>query len=304
MPTQKKTVDFLDISPFIRYAHRVSGATDTNHLVPWRYIYDYQFLFVTKGTMQVVTNEENYTLGENDIHIMPPMVWHHRVVPEGISCDYYSVHFDFINLGSENDFSPEEIYIARCNTKDDIAPIDERLLGRPLCVLGSMELPSKMRIADSVKYTEILSNIIEVQNKKDFGYEIDLKCGMLMLLKQILTDVRLRVTGGEQGGGDGLSAITQYILDNFAENISFDALSHIFGYSYSNFRKLFKKKSGKSPNEFLTDIRIKKAAELLYSGKYTIGEISYMVGYDDSAYFSRLFKKKKGVSPREFVRGG
>ena len=302
MPIQKKTVDFLDISPYIRYAHRVSGATSENHLVPWRYIYDYQFIFVASGKMQVVTNDNEYMLQENDIHIMPPLIWHHRVVPEWETCDYYSVHFDIVNLGSENDFSPEEIYIAHCNTTENIAPIDEKLIGRPLCVLGSMELPSKMKINNSVKYTQLLSNIIDIQNKKDFGYEIDLKCNMLILLKQILDDIRLSVIGSKNTSTDGLSAITQYVLDNYTENISFDAISHIFGYSYSNFRKLFKKKSGKSPNEFLTDVRMEKAVELLYTGKYTVGEISYMVGYYDSAYFSRLFKHKKGVSPKNFIK--
>lgn len=302
MEAQKKTLDFLDISPYVRYAHRCLKADKNNHQIPWRYIYDYEFLYIAGGCINLMTENDSYMLEANEIHIIPPMVWHRMDIPDGKSCSYYSVHFDFINLGRENDFSPEEIYIARCNADMKAAPVDEKLLRRPLCVLGSLQLPKKMPINDPIAYTVLLNSMIQTQAEKNFAYEIDLKCNMLLLLKQILNDVRLRIVGTADSRTDNLSAITQYVLDHYGEQISFDAISHIYGYSYSNFRKLFKQKSGKSPNEFLTDVRIEKAVELLYSRKYTVSEISFMVGYEDSAYFSRVFRQKKGCSPSSYVK--
>ena len=207
-----------------------------------------------------------------------------------------------MNLGQENDFSPEEIYIARCNADLETAPVDERLLRRPLCLLGSMELPRKMRINDPIAYTRILNDIIQTQSEKNFAYEIDLKCSMLSLLKQILSDVRLRIIGQADSRMDHMSAITQYVLDHYSEPISFEAIARIYGYSYSSFRKLFKQKSGKSPHEYLTDLRMEKAVELLYSRKYTVGEVAFQVGYDDSAYFSRVFRQKKGCAPSAYIK--
>ncbi len=48
-------IDFLDISPFVRYAHHMPDANKDNHVIPWRYIYDYEFIYVVQGSMEVQT---------------------------------------------------------------------------------------------------------------------------------------------------------------------------------------------------------------------------------------------------------
>ena len=295
------SISFLDISPIVRYAHHLCKATPDNHIIPWRYIYDYEFIFVVQGCLEVQTKNETYVLHANDIHIMSPRVWHRRCIPDGQSCNYYSIHFDFLSLGSENDFSPEEVYISQCNRHNhDTAPVDEKLIRRPLYVLGNIELPKKLQVSASITYIEILKRIVESYTEKPFAYEIDIKADMLKLLKQILNDVRSHVISNDHTSKH-LASIAQFVLDNYQTSVDFKQLCHIYGYSYENFRKLFKRHSGKTPNEFLTDVRIQKAVEFLYTKQYSITEIAFMVGYSDSSYFSRLFRKHKGVSPSEFV---
>lgn len=62
--------------------------------------------------------------------------------------------------------------------------------------------------------------------------------------------------------------------------------------------------TGNSPNEFIRVMRLKNAANLLISGKYTIAEISTMVGIDNPKYFSRIFKDYYKVSPKNYLRKG
>ena len=52
--------------------------------------------------------------------------------------------------------------------------------------------------------------------------------------------------------------------------------------------------------EFINTIRINKAKELIISQDLTFSEISYLVGYNDVAYFNRIFKKNTGKTPTEF----
>lgn len=67
--------------------------------------------------------------------------------------------------------------------------------------------------------------------------------------------------------------------------------------------RLYKRETGRNLMDYLLDIRIQKAKELLMqTGKYKIYEISEMVGYPDYAYFSKLFKKQTGVSPKSFQK--
>ena len=60
--------------------------------------------------------------------------------------------------------------------------------------------------------------------------------------------------------------------------------------------------TGYSPNEFIRSSRLKKAADLLISGKYSIAEVSTMVGIDNPKYFSRIFKSYFHVSPKNYLK--
>ena len=65
------------------------------------------------------------------------------------------------------------------------------------------------------------------------------------------------------------------------------------------FNKL-KNLTGLSPVEFIREVRIKRAAQLLESGNYNVTEITYMVGMNDSRYFAKCFKTAYGVTPTEY----
>lgn len=60
--------------------------------------------------------------------------------------------------------------------------------------------------------------------------------------------------------------------------------------------------TGNSPNEFIRTIRLKTAASLLISGRYSIAEVSLMVGIDNPKYFSRIFKEYYEVSPKNYLQ--
>ena len=70
--------------------------------------------------------------------------------------------------------------------------------------------------------------------------------------------------------------------------------------SRSVFFKKLKSLTGLSPIEFLKDMRMKRAAQLIETNEYTMSQISYMVGINDSHYFSKCFKLQYGMSPTEY----
>ena len=70
--------------------------------------------------------------------------------------------------------------------------------------------------------------------------------------------------------------------------------------SRSVFFKKLKTLTGLSPGRFLKDIRIKNAAELIKRNEYNMAQIAYMVGFNDSHYFSKCFKQQYGITPTEY----
>lgn len=70
--------------------------------------------------------------------------------------------------------------------------------------------------------------------------------------------------------------------------------------SSSHFRKLFKAETGKSPVEYLMELKLSSAKQLLSNTNLTVKNVAYSLGFTDQYYFSRVFKKSTGKSPTEW----
>jgi len=94
-------------------------------------------------------------------------------------------------------------------------------------------------------------------------------------------------------------AIT-FIEQNFQNDISVENIADNCGLNRSYFGKVFKDAIGRTPQEFLLNYRMTKAAELLKLTHLSVGDTGKAVGYENPLHFSRAFKNVYGVSPREW----
>ena len=112
------------------------------------------------------------------------------------------------------------------------------------------------------------------------------------------------------GEGSGLeknsllmAKVKQYLQHNYMMcNISLDSVSAILNLNASYFSAQFKRSFGINFVDYLTDLRIQAAKELLRDPLHSAAEIAHMVGYESANYFARAFKKKTGMTPTEFRR--
>ena len=91
-----------------------------------------------------------------------------------------------------------------------------------------------------------------------------------------------------------------YIKNNYHKDISLDDVSREVNISPYYFSKLFKETTGENFIEYLTNLRMDKAKELLQTTECSMKEICVKTGYSDPNYFSRSFKKNVGVTPTEY----
>ena len=89
-----------------------------------------------------------------------------------------------------------------------------------------------------------------------------------------------------------------YIEHNYANSITIEELAGKCRLDRSYFGKIFKNAVGRTPQDFLLNYRMTKAAELLKLTHLSIGDISKAVGYDNQLHFSRAFKNIYNLSPR------
>jgi AraC-like DNA-binding protein len=100
--------------------------------------------------------------------------------------------------------------------------------------------------------------------------------------------------------------IKSMIIRNYPdEEFALDQYLHSLPFNYDYLRKLFKSEMGITPHQFLSDTRLKAAAERLSFPDPTgssISEVAHLCGFQDPLYFTRMFRKKFGLSPTEYQK--
>ncbi|AIQ31578.1 hypothetical protein P40081_28110 [Paenibacillus sp. FSL P4-0081] len=172
----------------------------------------------------------------------------------------------------------------------------------------------KLQIPDALHTYNMITMLIYKENEEpfeDFMYSFDQLTSsfhsvmdMLEYLHGLL-EVKNRQAGkgGQKlAGNRTLMAIRSYIDEHYREELTIPLLANMFSVNGNYVSQLFKRETGRTFTEYLTNLRIGYACELLMNSDLTISEIAEKSGYSDYFYFSRLFKRIKGMSPSAYRR--
>ena len=99
---------------------------------------------------------------------------------------------------------------------------------------------------------------------------------------------------------DNMERVIRYVNNNYCQEISLQDIAGKFYIDPDYLSLCFKKKTGINFKEYLCNLRIRKAEELLMRPEFKITEIAELVGYNDSGYFIKVFKNRLGCTPRQY----
>ncbi|WP_168193764.1 AraC family transcriptional regulator [Lysinibacillus sp. SGAir0095] len=118
----------------------------------------------------------------------------------------------------------------------------------------------------------------------------------LQLVETILVSSSKKIDNVDQ-----MDLAVRLIHEQYSRPITIQDLAMQLGIERRRFAYLFERYTGLTPIHYLTEIRIRRAKELLRSG-ITVAEVAEKVGYLDNFYFSRVFKKHTGLSPTMYKK--
>lgn len=106
-----------------------------------------------------------------------------------------------------------------------------------------------------------------------------------------------------KGNSDRLMEKIMKVINDNLDNpdLRVEKLAEEVGLSRAQLHRRIKEMTGISTGEFIRNIRLKKAAELLTENKLNISQVAYMVGFSSQTHFSTAFRKFYGVSPTEHI---
>ncbi len=150
----------------------------------------------------------------------------------------------------------------------------------------------------AMAYWNLLLYLVEKYTNKEMA---------IMASKFFLLNVNLNsqspfsIFKGQKDHGDCVILEAQvYIETHYKNKITVDELAALSNLSRRTFERRFKKATSNSPAEYLQRVKIEAAKSLLESGRKTVNEVMFEVGYADLKAFRDVFKKTAGMSPVDY----
>lgn len=118
---------------------------------------------------------------------------------------------------------------------------------------------------------------------------------------EVLRVVSLYFDAPETPETDPLQLMNSYMAQHALEaSFSVAKMADVLCFTSTYLSAVYKKRTGKTINKKITELRMRKAKELLVSTNIKLYEIGRLVGYNDGKYFARVFTKEIGVNPKQY----
>ena len=144
------------------------------------------------------------------------------------------------------------------------------------------------------RVTELINKILDLKAQTDAGADLR----RTALVHEIFGEI-MRFAKSTADKSAYIRQAVRIIETRYAEQITVAGLARDIGLERSYFSTIFHKFTGMSPQEYITDVRIKKACALLSMEEYTISEAACAVGIAPEG-FSRVFKGQTGITPGQY----
>lgn len=110
----------------------------------------------------------------------------------------------------------------------------------------------------------------------------------------------VRKSGEQKRAAGVIDTICLYIEENLTQDLSLVRLSDVIHFNPSYLSRLFKQERGINLSEYIEDMRIRQAKDLLKRGELKVAEVGSLIGYVTPQSFTRVFKKWTGTTPQEY----
>jgi AraC-like DNA-binding protein/mannose-6-phosphate isomerase-like protein (cupin superfamily) len=257
--------------------------------------HDYiQIAYVMKGVCCHQFRGKFLTVGKGDIFIIPPGIEHSLNAFAGKEFEIVLIDFmPFLVHDELKSFSDSITWYMRDhNHADDIS---EWL--QPWLHISK----DKQLLVE-----QLLFDIQDEFAHKESGYEFSTRINLVKLL--ILIDRESRKTLKRQVSNTvrlnerPFGCVIQYICDNYSQDIPLEKAADLVNMTPTYFSHAFKKESGQSFVEFVHEVRIERAMELIRHDVHSMTQICFQVGFRHLSHFIRTFKKRTGLTPTEYKK--
>lgn len=246
----------------------------------------FEMVYIKSGEGRFEIGDQIVTVGSNDIVIIKPHQHHKLDVTSDGGCDFIVLYFKFMN--------PSSLDLSETSLDDFINFVSGKDSG------GFINL----KVSQKNDIIVLLNRILREKASDQLGSEL---LDYLMLMELFVLISRALKAEWENSIKNKspkikelMQSAIQFVLNNYEREISITDIAKYVFLSPSYFTRAFKEETGLSPMQYLLNIRIKRACELLDETDMKVGEIAHSVGFSNQQRFNDMFKKQTNMTPMQY----
>ena len=235
--------------------------------MPENTINEINLTYIIQGEARYTVNDQTINVAEGDLLLLPKGCVRKAITFPDRLMHCFSVAFSLKNTG------------------------DEEL---------SLDMPQLFRAGRHEDLIRIFNELTFAWVDKQPGYIT--KCnGLLLLILHRFMEIVIR-KGDSFTGDYRISKTIHYMAAHYSERITVKEMAQLAGLHPAYFGALFRQTIGMSLNQYLTQIRIKNAENMLGTGEYKVCSVAEACGFTDTAHFHKQFKLIKGFPPSHSLK--
>ncbi|MGG1516037.1 AraC family transcriptional regulator [Paenibacillus oryzisoli] len=259
------------------------------------HIHEYtQIAYVRSGMCHHQLRGKTLTVGRGDLFIIAPGVEHSLSAMD--DREFEVVLIDFLPFLVREQLRPFADTLQRLLVSLE-EPHNLAELPQPWLHIGKSKQPL---------VEHLLEDIQDEFDHREAGYEYAIVTSVVKLL--ILIDreyrkaTRKKSAKSSSAGLQPIEEVKRYIHDNYSQDIPLEQGAFLANMAPAYFSTVFKKETGQNFVDYLNEVRIERAMELIRRDTHTITQIGFQVGFHHLSHFIRTFKKRTGITPTEYKK--
>ncbi len=265
---------------------------------------EYIMYFIKRGEMYLKEDGAPLTLKEGDVCILDKDRTHEGVAAS--VCEYFYVHFmhpEIALMEEEDAVAIEKMLGQRIRAlKSDIFEYDE-------CRPGAVYLPKHWhvdKISTWIRLEEFLQKAKQENYSPLENYKVMCACQIQQFLMEYarayLTAEKEKYVPSQPEYHYRVQEILEWLNREYGSEITGERMEDELGGNFDYMNRIFKRMTGQTIFQYLTNIRVNHAKMLILHTSMKISMVGKRVGFPDQYYFSRVFKKVVGIPPAEYAK--
>lgn len=242
-----------------------------------------EITLIAEGEMYYQANDKVFLLHAGDAIFVNSNVMHAGWRNGESDCRYYPMNFATVLVSGHENSRIEEQYVEPV-LRDNLIPY------AVFCDQNPEDRP----------FLDLICAYRNVMWEREEGYELLAKSLLCRFWFLLYKRARAEGSGCPDRGVSAVKEAITYMEAHYAERLTLEQIAAVCRFSRSEFCRIFRRYTGRTPFEYLQHLRVRRSLKLLSDPSLSVTEIAERTGFAGASYFAEIFRRYMRISPLQY----